>query len=87
MKFDNIPEEEIEIFHKLIALNVKKYREEKNITQPQLALAIGHNSSALVAKAETNTYNKHFNIEHLYKISKALDIPVENLFKKIEEKK
>ncbi len=87
MGFDNISEEEIEKFHKLISFNVKKYREEKNFTQLQLALAIGHNSSALLAKAETNTYNKHFNLEHLYKIAKVLDIPVENLLKKEENQK
>ncbi len=80
MKLENIPNEEIEIFHKLIASNVKKYREQKGFTQLQLALSIGHNSSALVAKAETGTYDKHFNIEHIYKISKILETPVEKFF-------
>lgn len=87
MQFDNISQEEIQKFYKTISSNVRKYREEKDFTQLQLALAIGHNSSALLAKAETNTYDKHFNLEHLYKISKALDIPVENLLKKEENKK
>ncbi len=87
MNLDDIPIQEIESFHKLIASNVKRYREQRGITQLQLALSIGHNSSALIAKAETGTYNKHFNIEHIYKIAKVLDIDVEKFFIKEEENK
>lgn len=82
MEFDDITSEEIQDFYKLISDNVKKYRLEKGYTQLQLALAIGHNSAALVSKAETLTLDKHFNLEHLYKISKILNIPVENFLKK-----
>ena len=60
----------------MIGRNVKSLRESKGLSQLELSLAIGHASSALVAKAELGTYNKHFNLEHLYKISKVLDVPL-----------
>lgn len=77
-----ISEEEIEQFYRLIGLNVKKLRQERGVSQLQLALAIGLKSVSTIAKAEIGVENKHFNLEHLYKISKALEI---NLCDFIEE--
>ena len=48
----------------------------------QLALAIGHNSVGHIAKAELNKYGKHFNLEQLYKIAKALDVSIHVLIPK-----
>jgi DNA-binding Xre family transcriptional regulator len=45
----------------------------------ELAHTIGHNSVGHIAKAELYKYEKHFNLEQLYKISKALDIKVSDL--------
>jgi len=45
----------------------------------QLALAIGHNSVGHIAKAELYKYNKHFNLEQLYKISKVLDVSLHQI--------
>ncbi len=33
-----------------------------------------------IAKIESNLENKHYNLEQLYKISKALDIDIKELF-------
>lgn len=74
-------EDELVDFYKLIGQNVKKLREEKDITQMQLANAIGHNSVGHIAKAELNKYNKHFSIENLYKISKILNVDISEFFK------
>ena len=73
-------EEELESFYKIIGNNVKKVRQNKSITQMQLANAIGHNSVGHIAKAELNKYGKHFSIENLYKISKILDVPISVFF-------
>ena len=75
----NFLDEELDIFYKKIGDNVKRYRKEKNFTQMQLALAIGHNSVGHVAKAELYKYGKHFNLEQLYKISKVLEIKLSKL--------
>lgn len=64
----------MEDFYRQVGKNVKKIRKEKNISQMELALAIGHNSVGHVAKAELFTFNKHFNLEQLYKIAVVLDV-------------
>lgn len=78
--FSNSSKEEIDNFHKNIGNKIRKYREEKNITQLDLALEIGIKSVAFYSNCENSRYGKHFNLEHLYKISKALHIPLSELF-------
>ena len=68
--------------YKKIGENVKKIRESKNITQLQLAEMIGHKSTTIISQGELG--KKHFNIEHLYKISKALNVSLCDFFKEIE---
>ncbi|XOB62447.1 helix-turn-helix domain-containing protein [Campylobacterota bacterium DY0563] len=72
---------EIDEFYIKIGKKVKAKREEKNITQLELSLAMGYKSVSLVSAAELYTNKKHFNLEHLYKISKILDINIEELLK------
>ncbi|MCX6051120.1 MAG: helix-turn-helix transcriptional regulator [Campylobacterales bacterium] len=66
-------------FYQIVGTNVKKIRKEKNVSQLQLALAIGHTSVGHIAKAELCKYGKHFNLEQLYKISKVLDVSLHYL--------
>ena len=68
--------------HNNISKNVAKFRREKNLSQLQLALEIGLTGNAFIARAENRTNNAHFNIEHLVKISKVLEIDIEEFFKK-----
>ncbi len=77
----NADNEEIRDFYKTISSNVKKYRIEKKMSQLELALTIGQKGNAFYNYAENNTNNKHFNLEHLYKIAKALEIDVSELLK------
>jgi len=77
----NVDNEEIKEFYKTISNNVKKYRIEKKMSQLELALTIGQKGNAFYNYAENNTNNKHFNLEHLYKIAKALEIDVSELLK------
>lgn len=71
---------EIEMLYKIIGQNVKHYRLQKHMTQLELALEMGYKSVSLVSAAELYTRKKHFNIEHLYKISKILDVPLTKFF-------
>ena len=68
-------------FYKTISQNVIRLRKERHISQLKLANAIGHQSPTFVGKAEILAENKHFNLEHLYKISKVLEVPIEEFFK------
>lgn len=77
--------EELELFSETIldkvSSNVIKYRKLKGFTQMQLALEIGMNSAAYLGRAEIRKNNNHFNIKHLAKISKVLDINIDDFFK------
>ncbi len=77
----DIASNEISDLHKFIGMNVKRIRKEKGVTQLDLALSIGFKSVSSIAKAESLIENKHFNIEQLYKISKALQVPISDFFK------
>jgi len=79
--FDKIPENEVEAFHKKIALTIKKLRKEKKITQLDMALSMGIESVAFYSNCENLKYGKHFNIEHVYKISRILEVEIEEFFR------
>jgi transcriptional regulator with XRE-family HTH domain len=64
-----------------ISNNVRKYRKLKNYSQLQLALDIGLTGNAFLSRAEKRATNTHFNIEHLLKIAKILEIDICNFFK------
>jgi len=64
-----------------VSSNVKKYREEKGFTQMQLALEIGMSGGAYLGRAELRKHNHHFNIRYIAKISKVLNIRIEDFFK------
>ena len=74
-------DKEILGFHKRIADNIKRIRKEKDVTQLDLALTIGHKSMSTIGKIEAGLEDKHYNIEHLYKIAKALDVNICEFFK------
>ena len=70
----------LENFYKLVSKNVVRIRQEKKVSQLKLANAIGHNSPTFVGKAELLAENKHFNLEHIYKIASVLDVDVCEFF-------
>ena len=63
-----------------VSANVKKYRQEKGFSQMQLALEIGMSGGAYFGRAELRTKNHHFNIRHLAKIAKILNINICKFF-------
>ena len=77
--------EELEVYSTeildTVSSNVKKYREKRGYSQMQLALEIGMSSGAYLGRAELRKDNYHFNIKHLAKISKVLDVPIASFFK------
>jgi len=79
MKFE-FSKKEMEGIHIKIGRNVKKYREKTGMTQLELSLEMGNKSVSLISAAELYTNKKHFNIEHLYKISKILNVPMVAFF-------
>ncbi|MDX4036985.1 helix-turn-helix domain-containing protein [Aliarcobacter skirrowii] len=76
---------QLELFYKKIGENVKNIRTKKGFTQLKLANAMGYDSVGHIAKAEIYKYNKKFNLEHLFKIAKILDVCIEDLFEGTNE--
>lgn len=66
--------------HKMIGHNVAVYRKRKGLSQLELSLSLGHKSVSIVASAERFYKGKHFNIEHLLKISDILGVPISAFF-------
>ncbi len=62
--------------HKNIGLNVARYRKEKNLSQLDLSLLIGHRSVSIISSAEKFYKGKHFNLNHLYQIADVLEVDV-----------
>lgn len=80
MFISNATEEDIKLLHKSVSNKVRAFRTAQNISQLELALTIGLKSAAFFGNAENNTNGKHFNIEHIYKIAKALNKDMKEFF-------
>ena len=76
----SITDEKMLNIYKIIGDNVKRIRKEKNISQMQLSLAIGHKAVGTISMAELCINNKHFNIEHLVKIADVLEVDLNDFF-------
>jgi putative transcriptional regulator len=76
-----VSDDELENFYKKVSENVKYYRNIKNKPQLDLVLEMGLKSTSFYSKCENSKDNHHFNLEHLYKISRSLDIPLEEFIK------
>ncbi len=62
-----------------IAKNIKKYRQQRNLTQQSLASKSGY-SYAYIRRVEGPTCIKHFSIQTIYNLSKALNVNIKELF-------
>ena len=80
MRECTITDEKMLNIYKQIGANVKKLRQEKNVSQLALALAMGHKAVGTVSMAELCIQNKHFNIEHLVKIADVQEVDICNFF-------
>lgn len=63
--------------------NIKRIRKEHNLTQNELADLINYNDGT-ISNVENDSYQT-FSLEFLYVISKALDIEMEEFFRKIDD--
>ncbi|GHS85421.1 hypothetical protein FACS1894103_6830 [Campylobacterota bacterium] len=80
-----IDKDKMTAIYKRIGANVGKIRKEKGFSQLDLALAMGHKSVTVVSLPEIVHKGKHFNIEHLFKISEILEVDIARFFDKTAE--
>ncbi|WP_418186024.1 helix-turn-helix domain-containing protein [Aliarcobacter vitoriensis] len=81
MKDIDFTDEMLFNFYECISKNIIRIRKEKKVSQLKLANAIGHQNATFLGKAELLAEGKHFNLEHIYKISQVLEINIEEFFK------
>ena len=79
--FSDVSSDYIEKYYNIISKNIKRYRIEKKVTQEQLALSMGFTTATFYTNAESLKRGKHFNLEHIIKISKILNVELECFFK------
>lgn len=77
LEFSNI---ELKLFHEKLGKKIQQLRQEKGLSQLELSYRIGFKSSSLIAGAEAGYNNVKFSLDHLYKISKALNIEIKDFF-------
>lgn len=83
--FSNADDDEIARFYEGVSCAVRRLREARGISQLELALEIGIKSVAFYSNCENNRYGKHFNLEHIYKLAKALGVPLSEFFAELNE--
>ncbi len=71
--------ENTEEFYKKISQNVKKLRRKNKYTQLDFSANIGFNSVSFYCDCENNKNGKHFNLIHLVRISKFLNIDINEI--------
>lgn len=81
MKNSNLVEfiEDPEEFYKMISQNVKRLRQKYKYTQLDFSANIGFNSVSFYCDCENNKNGKHFNLIHIVRISKFLDIDINEI--------
>lgn len=72
--FADMTNDEIETIYKQISKNIKNIRKKKKVTQEDMAFSMGFTTSTFYTNAENCKNGKHFNLEHIIKIAKILDI-------------
>ncbi len=81
----SLNDEQVENIYKQIGKNVKQIRKEKDISQLSLSLSIGHKAVGTISMAENLINKKHFNIEHLAKIAKVLNVDICIFFQGVDD--
>ena len=82
---DTVTQEEEDDFFKTLSKNVKRIRKERKISQLEVALSMGHSSSGFYANLENYSHGKHFNLKHLFRLSKLFGVSIEEFFKSSKE--
>ena len=73
--------EDVDEFYKNISNNVKKLRKKHKLSQLDFASNIGFNSVSFYCDCENNTKNKHFNLLHVVRIAKFLNVDINEIVK------
>ncbi len=79
--FPDVDKSKLDDFYKNIGINVKRIRQEHNLSQLELALMIGQKSTSYYSNCENYKNKEHFNLEHLFLISNILNVDINEFFR------
>ncbi len=84
----NLPEivsqAEIDEFFYTISFNVKRLRKQRGLSQLEVALSIGQKAVGFYASIENYRHGKHFNLVHIFKLSRLFEVELSEFFKPIQ---
>ena len=76
---------QLELFFFFFNENIKNIIIKKVFSQLKLAIAMGYDYVRHISIAEIYKYDKKFNLEHLFKIAKILDVSIKDIFEGTDE--
>ena len=74
---------DVEAFYIQVSANVKFYRKKLNKSQLSFSADVGFKSVSFYCDCENNKNGKHFNLIHIVRIAKYLDIDINKLITNI----
>ncbi len=80
MEREEVFEQEAEAFLDMISKNIEKIRESRGMTKLDASRGLGFMYPDHYSRMELRSNKKHFNLKHLYKLSKILDVPIDSFF-------
>ena len=75
-------EQEAEKYLDTVSKNVEKIRESKDITKLDVSRLLGFMYPDHYSRMELRANGKHFNLKHIYKLSKIFDVDIGELLAK-----
>lgn len=76
----DILEQEAEKFLTKISKNIEKIREKKGLTKLHVSRELGFMCPDYYSRMELRSNGKYFNLRHVYKLSKILDVDIQEFF-------
>ena len=84
MDQDELLEQEAEAFLNTISKNVERIREAKGMTKLDVSRELGFMAPDHYSRMELRAEGKHFNLKHLYKLSRILNVPISDFIQNIK---
>jgi len=72
-------DEDVEEFYTKVSQNIKNYRKKLELSQLLFSQNVGFNSVSFYCDCENRKNGKHFNLIHVVRIAKFLDVDVNKL--------
>ena len=78
---EELLENEAERFLDVISKNVERIRESKGMTKLDVSRELGFMYPDHYSRMELRANGKHFNLKHIYKLSKIFDVSISDIIK------